>query len=114
VQALTTLVPDGSDCVHATAGSFLVFARSTTDSGLPSSVPIAGTFAVRLANAPSKLQLAIGATVLDEIAWTTTPSPGIPLVVDSDGTRCWAPAGTPTYLFNNQGTPGATNFGECP
>jgi len=102
-------------CLEVTAGSFVVFARSTdpmANGGLPV-VDYAFTFG--LVNADDGLAIGIDGAVLDEISWTTTPTgsaraldpDALDPTANDDGTN-WCAATTP-YGLGDDGTPGAAN-----
>ncbi|HVV83194.1 MAG TPA: lamin tail domain-containing protein [Kofleriaceae bacterium] len=113
------VVLSSADCLHATAGTRLVFARSTDmvmNGGLPR---VDGTFNFSLISgsvaSPGDVQLVMGATVLDSVTWTSSregksiqldPQFSAPADNDDPANLCDA---TMTYGAGDLGTPGAAN-----
>ncbi|MDB4956463.1 MAG: hypothetical protein JWO36_4032 [Myxococcales bacterium] len=110
-------VPDviaSPDCIHVTAGSYVVFAR-TQDAAMNGGVPpgfVLGTFSFALAG---ELELAVGATVLDAVSWTRStsgrslqldPSLTDPIANDLEANFCDS---TMAYGAGDFGSPGAQN-----
>jgi hypothetical protein len=114
---------DSPDCLHVTAGSYVVFAKSTDpvmNGGLPG--PIAGTFkfssVAGSVTAPGDIQILSGATVIDAISWTKSTT-GKSLQLDPDFEDAVANDqlsnycdGTAPYGAGDLGTPGTIN-GQC-
>ena len=112
-----------TDCVHARAGSSLVFARSTDaalDGGLPAAA-VRATFQFSLiagsATAPGDVAIVAGDTVIDAVRWTrSTPGRSLqldPALVDAasnDAESNFCDA-TTAYGLGDLGTPGADNTG---
>jgi hypothetical protein len=109
------------DCVHARAGSYVVFARSTDaaqNGGLPAAA-IAGTFKFSMIGgapgAPGDVAILSGATTIDAVTWTRS-TPGAALQLDPDlidatandaeSNFCDA---TAAYGLGDLGTPGLAN-----
>ena len=112
------------DCVTASAGDYLLFARQADEAfngGLP---PVDQVFNFNLKNGttstgPGTLYVGIGDTVLDEISYessSTGASTALdPRVLDrdaNDDAANWCPA-APVYGDGDKGTPGAENE-QCP
>ncbi|MFT3694741.1 MAG: lamin tail domain-containing protein [Kofleriaceae bacterium] len=113
-------VIDSPDCVHVSAGSYVVFARSddmTMNGGLPAP---AATFSFSLnPSANADVQLVYGADVIDAVTWTTSTSGAAlqlnPMVTDAasnddptnfcDATQVYDTVGAKMDL----GTPGMMN-----
>jgi len=119
-----TTKPDviaSTDCVRVRAGSYVVFAKSTTDTlngGLPLAA-IAGTFKFSMitgtAAAPGDISILAGDTVVDAISWTTSstgkslqldPTRIDPTANDDQANFCDA---TEAYGLGDLGTPGLAN-----
>jgi hypothetical protein len=117
-------VPDvitRSDCARVTAGSYVVFARSSdpvANGGLPSAA-IAGAFKFALVGgspgAPGDVAILAGTTVIDAVSWTrSTPGAALqlapdridPTANDDETNFC---AATMRYGAGDLGTPGAAN-----
>jgi len=108
-----------TDCVHAAAGTYLVFARSfdqTMNGGLPM---VSGTFSFAMvagsAGSPGDVQLLSGATVIDSVTYTQSTNgtslqldPGRidPIANDNESNFCNAVS---NYGLGDLGTPGAPN-----
>jgi hypothetical protein len=109
---------DDPSCVHATAGSYLVFARNmdmTLNGGLPRVDHVYTTIL-----APSgTLNLSVGGNTIDEVAWTTAAD-GASTALDpdsldaiaNDDASAFCP-GVGSYGMGGEGTPGAPNA-QCP
>lgn len=107
------------ECVRATAGTYLVFARDedpAINGGLPR---VDGTIDLSLGNSASSLWVGIGGDELDAITWTKTydgaassldPDFVDPVGNDDPGHFC---AATTPYGAGDLGTPGAANDTEC-
>jgi hypothetical protein len=108
------------DCVRVTAGSYVVFARSSdpaANGGLPSAA-LAGAFKFALVPgtaAPGDAAIVAGTTVIDAVRWTRSSTgkalqldPGRidPVANDDDSNFCDA---TQPYGAGDLGTPGAAN-----
>ena len=123
-RASDTAKPDtitSADCVHVTAGSYVVFARSATPSingGLPAR-SVLGTFKFSLVagtpGVPGDVQIVAGATVIDAVTWTRSVT-GKALQLDPDLTEAITNdaeanfcAATMAYGLGDLGTPGAAN-----
>ncbi|MDB4953393.1 MAG: Hemolysin-type calcium-binding region [Myxococcales bacterium] len=113
-----------SDCVHLTAGTYVLFAKSpdsAQNGGLPAG-SVFGTFKFSLvagsAAAPGDVRIVAGATVVDSITWTKSVG-GKALQLDPDlidatsndaeSNFCNA---TASYGLGDFGTPNAVN-GQC-
>jgi hypothetical protein len=120
----TNIKPDvitSPDCVHARAGSYVVFARSNvaaTNGGI-SAPPILGTFKFSMIagspTAPGDVAIVAGTTVVDAVTWTrSTPGKALQLdpdlidasANDTESNFCDA---TATYGLGDLGSPGAAN-----
>ncbi len=107
------------DCVRATAGSYLVFAKDedpASNGGLP---PVAGVFDLALANGSGALWVGVGGTELDTVTWTTAADGAAssldpdfidPAGNDDPGHFC---AATTPYGDGDLGTPGTANDTQC-
>lgn len=112
-------------CLRVTAGSHVLFARSTmsgANGGLP---PGALTFGFSLANDPGSLFIGVDDALLDRVAWTSSPT-GASLQLEpedqddrlNDALATTGCEGTTMYGTGDRGTPGAANLdcldpGEC-
>jgi Lamin Tail Domain len=110
-----------TDCVHARAGSAIVFARSTDpvlNGGLPAAA-ILGTFKFSIiagsAAAPGDVAIVAGDTVVDAVRWTRSttgrslqldPAHIDPASNDAESNFCDATTG---YGLGDLGTPGGDN-----
>jgi Lamin Tail Domain len=110
-----------TDCVHVTAGSYVVFARSSVpamNGGIPAAV-IAGTFKFSLIagspTVPGDVAILAGTTVVDAVSWTRSttgkslqldPDLVDPSANDTESNFCDA---TTIYGQGDLGTPGAAN-----
>lgn len=102
---------DTSKCIHAAAGTYLVFAESTdptANGGLPS---VDVTETLTLANTSGGLFLSLGGTMLDQVTYTSTTT-GASASLDPAVANKWCP-GTTAYGQGDLGTPGAANP-SCP
>jgi hypothetical protein len=113
-----------TDCLHVTAGTYVVFAKATdpsTNGGLPIG-QVVGTFTFSLVGgttaSPGDVRLVAGATVIDSVTWTSSrngkalaldPDLIDPIANDSPSNFCDA---TTAYGLGDLGTPGAVN-GQC-
>ena len=111
----------GSDCLHVTAGSYVVFAKSTDmtmNGGIPAA-SISGTFKFSLITgttaAPGDVAIVAGTTVVDAVTWTRSttgaalqldPDLTDPIANDTESNFCNA---TVPYGAGDLGTPGAAN-----
>jgi hypothetical protein len=109
----TPIVANGGTCLEVTAGEYLLFAETDTVTGLP---PVTGTEPLTLGNATGSLVIGINGGVLDTKTWATAAVAGTSFQIDTDGTQCVAPAGTPEYNTVDHfiGTPKAVHTVECP
>ncbi len=111
---------ESSQCLAMKAGGFAVLAHSTeatANGGLP---PVLGTFSFTLGNGAGTrlLRLSQGATVLDEVTWTSAALPGVSMQLDAwlkdparndaPGSFCPSPEGV-RYGMGDRGTPGGEN-----
>jgi hypothetical protein len=111
---------ESSQCLAMKAGGFAVLAHSTeatANGGLP---PVLGTFSFALGNGAGTrlLRLSQGATVLDEVTWTSAALPGVSMQLDAwlkdparndaPGSFCPSPEGV-RYGMGDRGTPGGEN-----
>ncbi len=110
----TPVVLASQACVHVTAGSYLVFARST-DMAMNGGLPRVDGGAPSLTNSNGTVRLLMGATELDSMTWTSVRagkslqlSAGLTAPTDND-----VPAnlcdGAAAYGAGDLGTPGAAN-----
>ncbi|MBK7073651.1 MAG: hypothetical protein IPH44_15230 [Myxococcales bacterium] len=110
----TPVVLSSQTCVRATAGTYLVFARST-DMAMNGGLPRVDGGVVSLTNTNGTVRLLMGATELDAMTWTSVRagkslqlSAGLTAPADND-----VPAnlcdGNAAYGAGDQGTPGAAN-----
>jgi hypothetical protein len=121
LQAGTTTLPSspivaaGGTCVEVPANGYAVFAKAATGNGLPGTVD--GTFGFDLGNTTSNLRIGFGGVVHD-MKTAGAATAGSSFQIDTDGTQCVAPAGTPAYntvdTTNDFGTPDAVHTIECP
>ncbi len=106
-------------CLHATAGSYLVFAHGTdptVNGGLPQ---VDGMFSFGLTNSGGSVFIGRDGAVLDQVQWTSSPT-GASLSLDptktdptaNDDPANWCPA-VDAYGDGDLGTPGAVNP-ACP
>lgn len=108
------IVLSSSTCLHATAGTYLVFARNA-DMTMNGGLPRVDGMTVSLSNTGGAVRLLMGATELDAMTWPSVRS-GHSLQLDDSFT---APAdndvaanlcdGNATYGAGDFGTPGAAN-----
>ncbi|MDY0001830.1 MAG: lamin tail domain-containing protein [Polyangia bacterium] len=108
----------GADCIHVTAGSYVLFARngdSGANGGLPT-VDVVYT-GINLANAGGNIFVGFGGAVLDQVAYTdpmVSPGesaaldPGFLTTTGNDTPANWC-NGTTVYGLGDRGTPGAAN-----
>ncbi|MEZ4365399.1 MAG: hypothetical protein R2939_03815 [Kofleriaceae bacterium] len=116
-------VVTNESCLRVTAGTYVVFARSSnvdTNGGL---ADVAGTFGFTMvggsAGSPGDVQLEYAGQVLDTFQWTGGTANGKSLQLDpdfatpeaNDMERYWC-QGSTTYGVGDLGTPGAANA-EC-
>jgi Lamin Tail Domain len=120
----SSLKPDlitSPDCVHARAGSYVVFARTNvpaTDGGIAATA-IFGTFRFSMiagtSTAPGDVAIVAGTTVVDAVTWTRStagkalqldPDLVDPSANDTESNFCDA---TATYGLGDLGSPGAAN-----
>jgi hypothetical protein len=110
-----------ADCIHVTAGSYVVFAQNqdtTRDGGLPPGY-VLGTFSGTLVSGDAArsgdVAIMVGTTVLDAVTWSRSSSghslqldPRVtdPLSNDQAANFC---DGAATYGSGDFGTPGAVN-----
>ena len=108
------------DCLSVTAGTFLVFAKSTDmlmNGGLP---PVTDTFSFSLVNGsaatPGDVQIVLGTTTLDAFAWTRSSGdeslqvdPDFATAADNDLEANWCNGQTAYNGAGDLGTPGAAN-----
>lgn len=112
---------ESPDCIHVTAGSYVVFAKNADpvmNGGLPAG-SVVGTFRFSMvagsAASPGDVQILSGANVIDAITWTSSRT-GKTLQIDpdlEDPTANDDPSnycdGVTTYGAGGDGTPGAIN-----
>ncbi len=117
-------IVDSPDCIHVTAGSYFVFAKSldpVMNGGLPDG-SVLGTFkfssVAGTVAAPGDIQILSGATVIDAISWTKSTT-GKSLQLDPDFEDSSANDqlsnycdGATAYGAGDLGTPGVVN-GQC-
>ena len=121
-DAAMPVILASASCLHAAAGTRLVFARSM-DSAMNGMLPrVDGTFGFSLiggsAASPGDVRLLLGATELDSIRWTSSRSgkaiqlrSGLTAPTDNDVAANLCDATAP-YGAGDLGTPGAAN-GTC-
>ncbi len=121
-RAGDSALPDviaASDCIHVTAGSYLVFAKSvdaTMNGGLPA---VSGVFKFAMiagsTASPGSVQLVSGGAVIDEVTYTHSsngtslqldPTLIDPIANDNESNFCNAVS---NYGLGDLGTPGAPN-----
>src|SRR5690606_7094575 len=107
----------GPECMEATAGSYLIFARNddpASNGGLPR---VDFPFTTSLTNSNGALRLLIGGTELDGITWSSS-SAGVSSQVRPDqltvtgndvAANFCPPAAGATYGAGDRGTPGVVN-----
>ena len=113
------------DCLRVTAGSHVLFVRNatmSTNGGLPlGGIP----YTFNLANDPGSLFIGVNGALVDQVAWTSSPT-GASLQLEpadydealNDTLRAIACDGTTVYGAGDAGTPGVENLdcldaGEC-
>jgi len=111
---------DDTDCLRVTAGSYIVFGRSTDvllNGGL---TQVDFLFDFSLTNTSDDLFLAHKDVVLDSISWSSSPGgdsisldPGKQNVTDNDDEANFCDATVPYGDGDNNGSPGAANE-TCP
>jgi len=110
----TPVVLASQTCVRATAGTYLVFARST-DMAMNGGLPRVDGGTVSLTNTNGTVRLLMGATELDSITWPSARAgksvqltAGLTAPADNDlaANLC---DGNAAYGAGDQGTPGAAN-----
>lgn len=110
----TPVVLASQTCVRATAGTYLVFARST-DMTMNGGLPRVDGGTVSLTNTNGTVRLLMGATELDSITWPSARAgksvqltAGLTAPADNDiaANLC---DGNAAYGAGDQGTPGAAN-----
>ncbi len=116
-------VVDSGSCLHVTAGSRIVFARSADGAVNGMLGSVAGTFGFTMvggsAASPGDVQILIDDLVLDSFTWTSAVATGASLQLDpdfvtpgdNDMERFWCD-GTTAYGLGDLGTPGQPNL-EC-
>lgn len=107
-------------CISVAGGGFAVFARSadpTKNSMLPS---VAATFSFGLVDTSGDIQISDGATVLDQVRWTSVTAgvtrqldPAHLTPADNDVAANFCAGTTPYGDLTNKGSPGAANT-RCP
>ena len=110
----TPVVLSSQACVRATAGTYLVFARST-DMVMNGGLPRVDGGVVSLTNTNGTVRLLMGATELDAMTWTSVRagkslqlSAGLTAPADNDVATNLCD-GNAAYGAGDQGTPGAAN-----
>jgi hypothetical protein len=107
-------------CISVAPGGFAVFARSA-DPAANSMLPdVQATFRFGLVDTDGDIQISDGATVLDDVRWTSV-TPGVTkqldpkhlTAADNDVAANFCPGTTPYGDLTNKGTPGAANA-SCP
>ncbi|MBK7155796.1 MAG: lamin tail domain-containing protein [Sandaracinaceae bacterium] len=122
---MPSLMVTQADCLRVTSGSYVLFARNTTmgtNGGLP---PGGIGYTFNLSNDPGALFIGVNGALVDEVAWTASPT-GASLQLEpadyddalNDALRMVACDGTTVYGAGDTGTPGAANLdcldaGEC-
>jgi hypothetical protein len=106
---------DAPTCLRATAGSYLVFARSddpAMNGGLPR---VDHLFGFNLVNGGGSLFVGVGTTILDSVTWSSSQAgtsqnldPDYFDILLNDNIDYWCP-GVDTYGAGDRGTPGAAN-----
>jgi hypothetical protein len=105
------------DCLHVTAGAYVVFARSkdiATSGGLPADA-FAGSFKFPLVGGPGDVAILAGDTVIDAVRWTTSPTgkslqldPTRTDAISNDDESNFCDAAT-AYGLGDLGSPGVAN-----
>ncbi|MEZ4403314.1 MAG: hypothetical protein R3B06_25030 [Kofleriaceae bacterium] len=110
----TPVLVSSSTCVRATAGTYLVFARSA-DPAMNGGLPRVDGTTVALANTGGAVRLVMGATELDSIAWPSARSgksiqlsAGLSTPADNDVATNLCD-GAAAYGAGDLGSPGAAN-----
>ncbi len=110
-KSSATHVVQSATCVSIAPGGFGLFARSSDPSVNAMLPAVDATFSFALVDTAGGIQVLVGATVLDTIAWTSVTS-GVAAQRDpASGTFC--PATAVYGDGTNKGTPGAANA-PCP
>ena len=116
-DATPPFVLDSQECIVAAAGTSHLFVKNAdplTNGGLPA-VPIEQEFSFNVSNDPGTLFIGIGNVVLDEVAWSNSPTGASlsldpaqldPISNDDPGNFC---DGVGPYGDGDEGTPGADN-----
>lgn len=107
-----------AECVTASPGDYLLFARTTdtvTNGGMDN---VDFTYGFSLVNSNGTMFIGVGDTVLDEITWTSSPAgasialdPDFATPADNDIEAFWCDGAT-AYGDGDLGTPGGANE-EC-
>lgn len=110
-----TPVVTTSTCVPIATGSYALFAQGAdpTSNGMLPVVDGVFPSGVDLVNSTGTVQVGIDGTALDTKTYATAAS-GVSIQIDTDGTQCNAPTGTPAYNGTDLGTPKAAQTAECP
>lgn len=112
-------VINSPSCVHMTAGSYALFARSS-DMSMNGGLTTVGTFDFSInPTSNADLQIVLGATVIDAVTWATSTTsrskqldPDFMTSSGNDDQASFCDAQT-TYNAPDRGTPGAANE-QCP
>ncbi len=103
------------DCIHVTAGSYILFGRSLDSSENGGMDNVQFTFDFSLGNSTGELYLGYGTQILDGITWTGSNNGSStslePMLLDSDlndDESVWC-KGTIPYGLGDLGTPGMAN-----
>ena len=114
-----------ANCLEVTAGSYVLFARNTM-MGANGGLPLGAIgYGFNLANDPGALFIGVSGALVDQVAWTSSPT-GASLQLEpadydealNDALTAVACNGTTVYGAGDRGTPGAANLdcldaGEC-
>ena len=110
----TPVVLSSQQCARFTAGSYVIFARST-DAAMNGGLPRVDAGSVSLTNTNGTIRLLLGATELDSITWSSARagrsiqlSSGLTTPADNDVATNLCD-GNAVYGAGDQGTPGSAN-----
>jgi len=113
---------DSEDCLVATAGSRLLFARSDVPGENGGLAGVTATFSFSLVNDAPSLRLRHGEDLLDELTWTQDITAGAAWSLDetflspdaNDEASAWCLASVPYGDLGDLGTPGSANTACAP
>lgn len=115
----SAVVIASADCMRASAGTHLVFARSADPAINGRLLDVTHTFNFSLVSgstsSPGDVRLVLGSTTLDSVLWTSSTGgtsrqldPGFSTPMDNDDDTYWC-AATTAYGDGDFGTPGSPN-----